>query len=113
MIFRDAGEYNMTGEGHVWIVTEQALHANNTPDGVLGLQLEHAHSDKGHIRVSELVCGVCPMPVWDNTLIMHDAAFQDSVYVLASAIKEMISNETIAEAPKDCGDSAVNWESGE
>lgn len=43
---------------------------------------------------------------------MHDAALQDSVYVLASAIKEMISNETIAEAPKDCGDSAVNWESG-
>ncbi|XP_017044133.1 glutamate [NMDA] receptor subunit 1 isoform X1 [Drosophila ficusphila] len=86
VIFRDAGEYNMTGEGHVWIVTEQALFSNNTPDGVLGLQLEHAHSDKGHIR--------------------------DSVYVLASAIKEMISNETIAEAPKDCGDSAVNWESG-
>lgn len=52
VIFRDAGEYNMTGEGHVWIVTEQALVANNTPDGVLGLQLEHAHSDKGHIRVS-------------------------------------------------------------
>lgn len=52
VIFRDAGEYNMTGEGHVWIVTEQALHANNTPHGVLGLQLEHAHSDKGHIRVS-------------------------------------------------------------
>ncbi|TDG47571.1 hypothetical protein AWZ03_006010 [Drosophila navojoa] len=86
VIFRDAAEYNMTGEGHVWIVTEQALHAKNTPDGALGLQLEHAHSDKGHIR--------------------------DSVYVLASAIKEMISNETIAEAPKDCGDSAVNWESG-
>lgn len=52
VIFRDAGEYNMTGEGHVWIVTEQALFSNNTPDGVLGLQLEHAHSDKGHIRVS-------------------------------------------------------------
>ncbi|XP_062121525.1 glutamate [NMDA] receptor subunit 1 [Drosophila sulfurigaster albostrigata] len=86
VIFRDAGEYNMTGEGHVWIVTEQALHADNTPDGVLGLKLEHAHGDKGHIR--------------------------GNVYVLASAIKEMISNETIAEAPKDCGDSAVNWESG-
>lgn len=52
VIFRDAGEYNMTGEAHVWIVTEQALIANNTPEGVLGLQLEHAHSDKGHIRVS-------------------------------------------------------------
>ncbi|XP_017847480.1 glutamate [NMDA] receptor subunit 1 [Drosophila busckii] len=86
VIFRNAAEFNMTGEGHVWIVTEQALHASNTPAGVLGLQLEHAHSDKGHIR--------------------------DSVYVLASAIKEMISNETIAEPPKDCGDSAVNWESG-
>ncbi|XP_002064686.2 glutamate [NMDA] receptor subunit 1 isoform X1 [Drosophila willistoni] len=86
IIFRDARDHNMTQEGHVWIVTEQALFANNTPEGVLGLQLEHAHSDKGHIR--------------------------DSVYVLASAIKEMISNETIAEAPKDCGDSAVNWESG-
>lgn len=34
------------------------------------------------------------------------------MYVLASAIKEMMSNETITEAPKDCGDSGVNWESG-
>lgn len=63
MIFRDAGEYNMTGEGHVWIVTEQALHANNTPDGVLGLQLEHAHSDKGHIRVSGMKWRGDPTPV--------------------------------------------------
>lgn len=53
-----------------------------------------------------------PTSVRNTTSIMHDAALQDSVYVLASAIKEMISNETIAEAPKDCGDSAVNWESG-
>lgn len=56
--------------------------------------------------------GVAPSLFRHATLIMHDAALQDSVYVLASAIKEMISNETIAEAPKDCGDSAVNWESG-
>lgn len=52
VIFRDAALYNMTEAGHAWIVTEQALHANNTPVGVLGLVLEHANSDKGHIRVS-------------------------------------------------------------
>ncbi|KAL9872985.1 glutamate ionotropic receptor NMDA type subunit 1 isoform 1-T4 [Glossina fuscipes fuscipes] len=86
IIFRDAGNYNMTESGHVWFVTEQALSANNTPDGVLGLQLEHANSDNRHIR--------------------------DSVYVLASAIKEMMTNETITEPPKNCDDSGVNWESG-
>lgn len=52
VIFRDAAIYNMTEAGHVWIVTEQALSANNTPDGVLGLQLQHVNSDKSHIRVS-------------------------------------------------------------
>lgn len=41
----------MTEAGHVWIVTEQALSANNTPDGVLGLQLVHANNEKEHIRV--------------------------------------------------------------
>lgn len=50
-IFRDAAAVNMTEAGHVWIVTEQALSANNTPDGVLGLQLVHANSEKEHIRV--------------------------------------------------------------
>ncbi|KAL9871334.1 glutamate [NMDA] receptor subunit 1-like isoform 3-T3 [Glossina fuscipes fuscipes] len=55
VIFRDAGDYNMTESGHVWFVTEQALSANNTPDGVLGLQLEHAISDNRHIRDSAYV----------------------------------------------------------
>lgn len=41
----------MTEAGHVWIVTEQALEASNTPDGVLGLQLVYANSEKEHIRV--------------------------------------------------------------
>lgn len=51
-IFRDAAALNMTESGYVWIVTEQALNANNTPDGVIGLQLVHAKSEKNHIRVS-------------------------------------------------------------
>jgi nitric oxide synthase oxygenase domain/subunit len=37
---------------------------------------------------------------------------QDSVYVLAHALKEMMMNETITEAPKDCDDSGVFWETG-
>lgn len=53
-IFRDAAALNMTEAGHVWIATEQALNANNTPDGVLGLQLVYANSEKEHIRVSVL-----------------------------------------------------------
>jgi len=75
VIFRDAGEYNMTGEGHVWIVTEQALFSNNTPDGVLGLQLEHAHSDKGHIRVSaKFFCSRDPKYIFGN-LVTNRTAF--------------------------------------
>lgn len=37
---------------------------------------------------------------------------QDSVYVLAAAIKEMMINETITVAPKDCDDSGAIWETG-
>lgn len=42
----------MTEAGHVWIVTEQALNANNTPGGALGLQLVFANKEEEHIRVS-------------------------------------------------------------
>lgn len=52
VIFRDAAALNMTETGHVWIVTEQALNANNTPDGILGLELKHANSENKHIKVS-------------------------------------------------------------
>lgn len=50
-IFRDAAALNMTESGYVWIVTEQALNANNTPDGVIGLQLVQKN-ENNHIRVS-------------------------------------------------------------
>lgn len=53
-IFRDAAALNMTESGYVWIVTEQALNANNTPDGVIGLQLVHSKDEKNHIRVMYL-----------------------------------------------------------
>lgn len=32
--------------------------------------------------------------------------------MLANAIREMMKNETITEAPKDCDDSGVFWDTG-
>nr|CAG4651579.1 EOG090X00ST [Triops cancriformis] len=52
VIFRDATALNMTREGHVWIVTEQALDAPNVPVGVLGLQQINATNEAAHIRDS-------------------------------------------------------------
>lgn len=42
----------MTGEGHVWLVTEQALYADEVPVGAIGLQQIHAGNEAAHIRDS-------------------------------------------------------------
>ncbi|XP_054271641.1 glutamate [NMDA] receptor subunit 1 [Macrosteles quadrilineatus] len=86
VIFRDAGLLKMADAGYVWIVTEQALDATNVPVGVLGLKLVHAQNEKAHI--------------------------QDSIYVLASALRDMNQTENITEAPKDCDNSGSIWETG-
>nr|CAD7576269.1 unnamed protein product [Timema californicum] len=86
VIFRDAGLLNMTGASNVWIVTEQALEASNVPEGTLGLKLVNATDETAHI--------------------------QDSIYVLASALKAMNQTETITEAPNDCNSSGTIWETG-
>lgn len=44
----------MTEYGHIWIVTEQALSANNTPTGIIGLKLNNAENETDHIKVSKL-----------------------------------------------------------
>ena len=51
-IFREAKRLNMTGEGHVWLVTEQALYADEVPVGAIGLQQIHAGNEAAHIRDS-------------------------------------------------------------
>lgn len=51
-IFRDAARLNMTGQGYVWIVTEQALLSPDVPVGALGLQLVGAADERGHISDS-------------------------------------------------------------
>lgn len=42
----------MTESGYAWIVTEQALEADNTPEGLLGLKLVYATDERKHIRDS-------------------------------------------------------------
>lgn len=42
----------MTEAGFAWIVTEQALEADNAPEGILGLKLVNATNEKAHIRDS-------------------------------------------------------------
>lgn len=46
----------MTGEGHVWLVTEQALYVDNVPIGAIALQQIHAGNEAAHIRDSVYVC---------------------------------------------------------
>ncbi|XP_017775694.1 PREDICTED: glutamate [NMDA] receptor subunit 1 isoform X2 [Nicrophorus vespilloides] len=86
VIFRDAATMNMTDAGYAWIVTEQALEAENAPEGILGLRLVNATNEKAHIR--------------------------DSIYVLASALRDMSQTEEITEAPKDCDNSGSIWKTG-
>nr|CAH7750963.1 unnamed protein product [Callosobruchus chinensis] len=86
IIFRDAAALNMTDAGYAWIVTEQALEAENIPEGILGLRLVNATNEKAHIR--------------------------DSIYVLASALRDMNQTKEITEAPKDCDNSGSIWETG-
>jgi len=42
----------MTEAGHVWILTEQALAANNVPEGALALRLKNATNEVEHIQDS-------------------------------------------------------------
>ncbi|CAH1390907.1 unnamed protein product [Nezara viridula] len=86
VIFKDAAALNMTYAGYVWIVTEQALDVQNVPIGAIGLKLVHATDERAHI--------------------------QDSIYVLASALRGMNQTKNITEAPKDCDNSGSIWETG-
>jgi len=52
VIFREAASLNMTEAGHVWILTEQALGANNVPEGALALKLKNATNEVEHIQDS-------------------------------------------------------------
>jgi ionotropic glutamate receptor NMDA 1 len=51
-IFRAASYLNLTGSGHVWLVTEQLLYAQDVPQGALGLKLLNSDNEEAHIKDS-------------------------------------------------------------
>ncbi|ODN01368.1 Glutamate [NMDA] receptor subunit 1 [Orchesella cincta] len=85
-IFQAAASHNLTESGHVWIVTEQLLRSRDIPQGALGIKLLNADNEKAHIN--------------------------DCLRVLAAALKEMSSEQHIAEAPSNCNETATTWETG-
>jgi len=51
-IFDAANSLNLTGKGHVWILTEQLLSSPYIPQGAFGLKLLNAGNETAHIMDS-------------------------------------------------------------
>lgn len=78
-IFKEAQSQDLTSEGYVWIVSEQAMHAVNVPVGALGLELFNSTAEIVHI--------------------------QDSVTIIGQTIRNLFRNgnlTTISDTPKSC-----------
>ncbi|CAG0921507.1 unnamed protein product, partial [Notodromas monacha] len=86
-IFKTAETLGMTKEPYCWIVTEQALEADNVPVGALGLKLFNSTNEEAHIH--------------------------DSLYVMVSGLKEMYEREDIHPAPTDCNNTGEAWKTGD
>ncbi|KAK3098360.1 hypothetical protein FSP39_018756 [Pinctada imbricata] len=88
-IFENAKTLNLTVEGYVWIVSEEALSAVNIPVGVLGLQLINGTNEEVHI--------------------------QDSVKLVGNAISKLfqLGNLTsISNTPNNCSKPHKTWRDG-
>jgi hypothetical protein len=51
-VFSAAHSLNLTGSGHVWILTEQLLQSPDIPQGAIGLKLLNWDNEEAHIRDS-------------------------------------------------------------
>ena len=54
-IFRDAAALNLTGNGYVWLVTEQLLQVANIPLGSVALRQRNVDNEADHISDSLFV----------------------------------------------------------
>ncbi|KAJ8975946.1 hypothetical protein NQ317_010881 [Molorchus minor] len=91
VIFRDAALLNMTDAGYAWIVTEQALEAENVPKGTLGLELVNATDENAHIRDSipranwlYLGTGISNVYIGNNTGVIFFYKHQNTFFTLTS-----------------------------
>ncbi|XP_074647409.1 glutamate receptor ionotropic, NMDA 1-like isoform X3 [Tubulanus polymorphus] len=85
VFFKDVVALNMSDPGYVWILSEQALEAENAPSGALGLMLRNSRNEDFHI--------------------------QDSVKIIGKAFKKAFahSNMTEVEPPSECS-ATSNWD---
>ncbi|XP_055354348.1 glutamate [NMDA] receptor subunit 1-like isoform X1 [Paramacrobiotus metropolitanus] len=86
LLFQQAQLLGLTGAGHVWIVTEQALSSPYCPLGALGLTLQFSRNTQAHIT--------------------------DAVHLLLHALTAAYAEKTLAPAPTSCSDTAVPWTDG-
>ncbi|GFO43543.1 glutamate [NMDA] receptor subunit 1 [Plakobranchus ocellatus] len=86
IIFGDAERLGMTGQDWAWIVTEQALDADNIPIGMLGVHLVDGTNEIKHIR--------------------------DAVKVIGQTFTNLLANGKLSDPPLECKDLQT-WDDGE
>ena len=88
-IFVEVNRLNLTQNGYVWLICEQALKANNIPNGVLSTTMFNSTNESGFIR--------------------------DALYIIGLAVRELYKNENITSLPPAyCGDIGQNhWKIGD
>uniref|UniRef100_A0AAN0N7N0 Glutamate [NMDA] receptor subunit 1 n=1 Tax=Polyphagotarsonemus latus TaxID=1204166 RepID=A0AAN0N7N0_9ACAR len=88
-IFVDVNRLNLTQNGYVWLISEQALEATNVPNGALGIQAFNSTNESGYIR--------------------------DALYIIGLAIRELYKKENITSLPPSyCGEIGKNnWKLGD
>ncbi|XP_070556679.1 glutamate receptor ionotropic, NMDA 1-like isoform X2 [Ptychodera flava] len=87
-IYAEAAKYNLTGEGNVWFVTEQAISGKalrQAPLGVIGLHLINGTNELAHVT--------------------------DAIHIVAKALQNFFSENTTL-PPKTCQTSGKFWPSG-
>ncbi|KAK4336632.1 hypothetical protein RND71_043744 [Anisodus tanguticus] len=88
-IFVDVNRLNLTQNGYVWLISEQALQATNVPNGALAIQAFNSTNESGYIR--------------------------DALYIIGLAIRELYKKENITSLPPSyCGEiGKKNWKLGD
>ena len=112
----------MTQEPYVWIVTEQALEADNVPPGALGLKLFNSTNEEAHIHDSLCVIYFDSenyqtrrrvVIIFASRVIVGYTVSYHFRHVMVAGLKEMYENEKIYPAPTDCNNTGEAWKTGD
>ncbi|KAL9984223.1 hypothetical protein ACROYT_G006496 [Oculina patagonica] len=90
VVYKNASSLKMTGEGFVWLVTQQSLSGNARsvlPQGVIGMQLLHGYDESAQI--------------------------QDAVKLVATALDSLVTaGKTLSPPPSSCRET-TRWDDGQ